>query len=302
MKMKLFLLLFVLFSAQFVPVKAMDQKSEILKAPVTLEVRLSEAIEKEFQLLVHGKGEVSMLFFPKTSIMTQIDVRGISRVVPAEESDSPAVAYLEMDSRVASITFYSDGEPNQEMDAELVRSTLLSSGIPPAGYTVRFYIDRLGEITKVEGIPEESKPFFMAAMVHYPDRPISVGETWSSEKELPVSIDPSTPPIKCLMIATYTLLAVDNEARTADISVSAEYGRIPGSVSVEDAPEGEKSTGSATTVTGSSSGKVVVCLKSGLIMEANLESKSRISFSEGNHIDSTQSYKSSSKVKKNPDQ
>lgn len=258
---------------------------------ISLRLSPGEEFKGEFEILVQGKSEISMLLVPKMTLMTQLTICGEQKAGPISKSgNSSSDSFLELETRTASISFYAPGDPNRDMDTSGIDQTLLTSGIPPKNKPVTYLMDSKSRIKEVRGVPASYTHFFQSGLLEYPEERVREGDKWHIKKKIPIAHSPDAPAEWCEMLATYTLTKILPDENSAELTMDAEYSNASGTCSqVED--------GSQVLITGKSHGKLSVDLKTGFTFRTDINSTSKIEFSSANYIETLQFYTSKSDYK-----
>jgi hypothetical protein len=266
----------------------------MLAVGVNLPARDGQKTEKTYQLAcnveknvkgkvmmtMNGRTSFSMLFVPETEMFLEMKVTGTQAFKP---SDKKGLTKCEVNVATATIKYYTPGQPNQAIDEDFVDSLLWSSGIGARGANLKSLRDKFGQLSKLEGVPEEYTKYFKNDLAYLPNKQVKIGDKWANSFVLPIAIDLKSPPIYCPIKLDYCLTEIDEKNGVAKVDFKLNLA------SDEIKQSGKPFTGKFTL---EKTGHINFRLIDGLSLGSKSTSKMKIEYSPKNFIESEEVFES----------
>jgi|GEM_PF-2412577 len=260
---------------------AQDPNSNAVEK-ITLMLAPQTPLTASFSVFVQSKSDVSMLFAPKTSILSQLNVAGNTKLYP-DTASKAGVIIQDMETLSASMSFYTPGQPNKDIESELLKITLLESGIPALKEKVVLHLSSTGKTLSVEGVAASYTPYFLVSSIEFANTPVAKDLPWIMVQEVPICPDPNQAPIWCRMTATYSIARIDKDADEADISATSVFEPHIADQTASNTTSGYKFSGNST-------GTMRVRISDGIITLIDTRCKFKLDFGAGNYIDMEETF------------
>ncbi len=239
-----------------------------------------------YSLTVQSKTEIAMLMAPKTNVMSQLEVSGTTRFFrlrPPQGNRSQIGQ--EFRAKKARVAYYQPGEPDLEMEPELVERSLLVAGIAPPDIPVRLGMTPLGKVVDVQGVAASMSQYFKASIIEYPEFPLQIHDSWTCRQDVPFNVNVSDPPIWAGMVATFTLEKARDDIDEAEVKAEIAFDSAFWSGAASQAAP-------ITKVMGTSTGVIAIRLSDGIPTRVDTRSELRIEFGNSNFVRSEQTFES----------